>query len=208
MKRLFLLSAIAIVAICSSSCGSSSKQESQSDSSSKQESQSDSSQSGAPAKPEPPERQGWWEYFPLYGDVESVVVAGYELEEKFGEVVRGDIKDSKKYYFNKAGDVIERVWYNSNGSLRYKHIYKYDASGNVIEGVVYNSDGSLDSKLIYKYDASGNKIEYAVYNSDGSLDSKHIYKYDASGNMIEMTEYSGEALLPDRQTVYEITYRK
>ena len=172
MKRLFLLSAIAIVAICSSSCGSSSKQESQ----------SDSSQSGAPAKPEPPVRQGWLEDIPLYGDVESVLVTTYQLEGKFGEVVRGDIEDCKKYYFNQAGDVFEKAVYSSNGSLWYKLIYKYDASGNV--------------------------IEEATNYSIGSLRNRYIYKYDASGNMIEKNKYYGEALSPISQTVYENTYRK
>ena len=115
MKRLFF--AIALVAV---SCLSMSAYaiDSQSDSSS---------------KPEAPERQGWREDIPLYGDVESVVVATYKLEEKFGEVVRGDIESSEKYYFNKAGDVFEKAVYNSYGSLRVNYFFKYDASGNMIE---------------------------------------------------------------------------
>ena len=190
MKRLFF--AIALVAV---SCLSMSAYAT--------DSQSDSS-----SKPEAPERQGWREDFPLYGDVESVVVATYKLEEKFGEVVQGDIVDCEKYYFNKAGDVIERDKYNSYGSLRGKDVYKYDTSGNMIEGAGYNSDGSLLCKEIYKYDTSGNMIEEALYNYDGSLDEKLIYKYDTSGNVIEKSKYYGDALLPISQTVYEITYRK
>ena len=164
MKRLFF--AIALVAV---SCLSMSAYAT--------DSQSDSS-----SKPEAPERQGWEGDIPLYGDVESVDIAIYKLEEKFGEVVRGDIWCSEKYYFNKAGDVIESAYYDSDGSLGWKYIYKYDVSGNM--------------------------IEWAEYKSDGSSDWKRIYKYDASGNRIERTEYRGEALLPDRQTVYEIIYRK
>ena len=216
MKRLFF--AITLVAVCClsmSACAT--------------DPQSDSS-----SKPEAPCRQGWDNDIPLYGDVESVAVVTYKLEEKFGEVVRVDIEDSEKYYFNKAGDVIEEAsyWsdgsldcksickydssgnmiemagYNSYGSLDFKAVYKYDSSGNKIEGVSYNSGGSLDRKNIYKYDTSGNMIEWASYWSDGSLDRKDVYKYDASGNMTEETVYYSEALLPKRQTVYEITYRK
>jgi hypothetical protein len=215
MKRLFF--AIALVAV---SCLSTSAYAT--------DSQNDSS-----SKPEAPERQGWREDIPLYGDVESVVVTTYKLEEKFGEVVRGDIESSEKYYFNKAGDMIEWAGYNSDGSLRGKDVYKYDTSGNMIEWALYDSDGSLDEKHTFKYDTSGNMIEWAWYNSGGSLDNKHtykydssgnqietayygsdgslrykiIYKYDASGNIIEETTYSGEALMPHFQTVYEITYR-
>ena len=187
MKRLFLLSAIALVAICSSSCGS--------------------SPIGTPTKPEAPERQGWKANSPLYGDVELVVMTEYKLEDKFGEVVRGGILDCRKYYFNDAGDVIEEAGYNSDGSLSYKWIYKYDSSGNKIEEAWYDSDGSLFVKYIYKYDSTGNMIESAVYESDGSLGSKWIYKHDSSGNVIEATGYRGEALIPELLIVLEITYR-
>ena len=79
MKRLFFV--ITLVVICCS-CGSSSK--------------------GSSLKPEHPKRQGW-DLFELYGDVESVVVTEYELKEKFGEVVRGDMERCERYYFNEAG---------------------------------------------------------------------------------------------------------
>ena len=132
-------------------------------------------------KAEAPKRQGWWKNIPLYGDVESVVMTPYELEEKFGEVVRGGILDCRKHYFNDAGDVIEYAWYYSDGSLREKEIYKYDSSGNM--------------------------IEKARYNSDGSLGEKFIYKYDSRGNAVEVTVYVGEALIPISLIVFEITYR-
>ena len=114
MKRLFLLSAIALVAICSNAYGS--------------------SLIGTPTKPEAPERQGWWEEdFPLYGDVESVTITTYELKDRFGELIRGNVDSSCKYYFNAAGDVIESAVYNSDGSLNDKTIYEYDSEGNIIE---------------------------------------------------------------------------
>ena len=131
MKRLFFaIALVAVSCLSMSACATDSKKESNSESMSAYatDSQSDSS-----SKPEAPERQGWWAGIPLYGDVESVVVATYNLEDKFGEVVRGDIKDSKKYYLNKAGDVFEKAEYNSYGSLAWKSIYKYDTSGNMIE---------------------------------------------------------------------------
>ena len=153
MKRLFLLISITIAALFSS----------------------------YDLKAEAPERQGWEKDFPLYGDVESVVMTKYKLEEKSGEFVRGGILDYDKYYFNDAGDVIEYASYRLDGSFGYKHIYKYDSSGNM--------------------------VEEALYNSDGSLSYKHIYKYDSRGNVIEETSYQGKALTPVFLRVYEITYR-
>ena len=154
MKRLFLLVAVSLVALCSSI---------------------------ATTKAQAPERQGWDEDFSLYGNVESVTITQYELQDKFGEVIRGDVEDKNKYCFNNVGDVIE---------------YAY-----------YNSDGSLYSKYISKYDSSGNKIEYARYNSDGSLNWKYIYKYDSSRNIIEVTGYKSDALIPMNQTEVKIVYR-
>jgi hypothetical protein len=222
MKRLFL---ITLVAICCS-CGSSSKQKPQSVTPSTTDSQSDLS-----SKPEPPVRQGWY-LGSLYGDVKSVTLTEYKLVDKFGEIVRDDVERCEKYYFNAVGNVTGVDSYHSDGSLWNKRIYKYDASGNLIEDAWYDSDGSLRNKQIYKYNTLGNKIEYVHYNSDGSLYLRYTYKYndlgnkieedeydsdvlskktfynyDSRGNLIEMTEYSGNALIPTIQTVFEITYR-
>ena len=78
----------------------------------------------------------------------------------------------------------------------------------MVEEAQYIPDGSLLYKEIYKYDSAGNMIEAVYYGSDGSLCEKIIYKYDSSGNMIETTIYEGEVLIPQFQTIYEITYRK
>lgn len=129
MKRLFLLTAITLVAMCglSVSCGSSDSK-----------------------KAEAPERQGW-NAFPLYGDVESVIATNYELEEKFGEIVRGDIVRLSKYYFNAAGDVIEEARYYSDGSLYEKSIYKYDSAGNMIEETWYRGEALIPkSQTVYE----------------------------------------------------------
>ena len=99
-------------------------------------------------KAEAPERQGWEKDFSLYGDVESVVMTEYKLEDKFGEVVRGDILYCRKYYFNDAGDVIEDARYDSYGSLGDKDICKYDSSGNMIEETKYRSEALIPESLI------------------------------------------------------------
>ena len=121
VKRLFLLCAISVVAMCSAA---------------------------ASANPEPPKRQGWDSDLPLYGNVESVVVTQYKLKEKFGKVVRSKITGYKKYHFNEVGDVI-KAEYNSDGSLREKYIYKYDSAGNMIEKARYKSGGKFWYKMSF-----------------------------------------------------------
>ena len=51
----------------------------------------------ATTRAQAPERQGWNGGFPLYGNVESVTITGYELHDKFGEVIRGNVQYKKKY---------------------------------------------------------------------------------------------------------------
>ena len=96
-------------------------------------------------KPDAPERKGW-QGKPLYGDVESITQVSYALEDKFGEIRRGETEVEDIAYFNEAGDVTKYI----NYTLGLKCIYKYDAAGNMTEWAGYNSDGSLNDKNIYK----------------------------------------------------------
>ena len=175
-----------------------------------------------PQKKEAPERQGWPsnELGPLYGDVESVTITDCNLSDKFGVIVKGEMKQKLVSKLNLKGDVVELRIYRRDGSLRWndlykydsqgnmiekdnsdgKYLYKYDSQGNIIEGAEYKGDGSLSGKRLYKYDSQGNMIEEACYNSDGSLDHKYLYKYDLQGNMIEKATYYSDGKLGNKET--------
>ena len=84
-----------------------------------------------------PERQGWEDWYgDLYGDVESVTIINYKLEDRLGKWVKV-IKDSVSYKFNLRGDVVEGAEYNSDGSLWAKYTYKYDSAGNMVTETYY-----------------------------------------------------------------------
>ncbi|MBQ6613325.1 MAG: RHS repeat protein, partial [Alistipes sp.] len=168
MKRLFVLSAIAIVAMFSSS---------------------------ALANTEPPKRHGWPEDIALYGDVESVTMTTYEALDDSEDITQGD-QYYKGYYFNEAGDVFYWESLYSFHASYGKTIYKYDSTGTRIEEAKYcRVDGTLLSMCAYKYNSAGNLTEATEYDSDGSLDRSTIYKYDASGNMIEEAKYMSDSSL-------------
>ena len=147
-----------------------------------------------PKKPEAPKRQGEL-YSTLYGDVESLVITYYNLHDKFGELVKGDMRYMSYYKFNEKGDVIEMMLYNSDGTLYSKDIYKYNAQGAIAETSYYNANGAIKRKVIYKYDSLGNNTERAEYNSDGSLNGKEIYKYDNHGNRTEEATFKSDGSL-------------
>ena len=125
MKRLFLLAAVTFIVACNSL-------------------------STTDVKIVVPQRQGWDNEIPLYGDVESVTISEYGVEDKFGEVVKGDLESRVIVKFNEKGDVIEGTQYNSDGSLDSKYIYKYDSKGNIIECTKYRGEIMIPEGL-YEY---------------------------------------------------------
>ena len=160
-------------------------------------------------KADAPIRQGYDSGFtPLYGDVESITIREYKLEERFDEVVKGEMEDCDKYTFNQRGDVVEYAVYDSYGR-KGKDLYKYDSAGNMIEEEVLSYSfffGESYERRTYRYDSAGNQIEKVWYNSSGELDWRLTYRYDSAGNLIELVRYDSSGELMWRYT-YEIEYR-
>ena len=136
-----------------------------------------------------PERYGWNEATPLYGDVASVKIINYVLKDNFGAVVKDGVNWSKEYKFNEAGDVIERLEFGYSGYLRDKYTFGYDENGNLLDESSFDSEGQLDTKFAYKNDENGNPIERTICYADGTIGGRETYKYDEAGNMIEKAEY-------------------
>lgn len=92
------------------------------------------------------------------------------------------IKDSELCIFDKK--------------LSNNYTYKYDKYGNEIEKITYDSDSTLISRWTYKYDNNRNIIEESgflidEYEPSGSLSRTLIYKYefDQQGNWIKKIEF-------------------
>lgn len=122
-----------------------------------------------------------WQKNGLKGRVKSITTTVYNATEKFGEPVKGEIKEKSE---------IVTIQFDTKGMIIHPEkgantVYKYDTKGNKIEETSYGSDNStIISKSIYKYDASGNVIEEINYNSDGELTEKKVNTYDANGNLL------------------------
>ncbi len=130
-----------------------------------------------------PERYGWDQKYPLYGEVKSVTISHYEYVSKFGKYEKGELKDRQIYYFNEVGDV-ER----HDKDWEYSLYYKYDA-GNV-EVHKYNYYGTLETCTANKCDENGRVLESAEYDGDGALQSMTFNEYDEAGNNIKSVEYN------------------
>ncbi len=130
-----------------------------------------------------PERYGWDQEYPLYGQVKSVTISHYEYVSKFGKNEKGEMEDRQIYYFNEVGDVSE---YEKEGE--YSLHYKYDA-GNV-EIHKYNNYGALEICTANKCDENGRVLESAEYDRAGALQSMTFNEYDEAGNNIKSVEYN------------------
>ncbi len=146
----------------------------------------------------------------------------YAAREKFGEAIKGELKEEIVYKFNEKGDIIENQFtdknqgkkiirtyhYNEKGQIveandsESRIIYKSDSKGNVTEEAVYNLDGDLKSKTTYNYDAYNREIE-ARTNTSGT-ETKKTFKYDMNGNKIQEILYMGDSKLATASTKYDL----
>lgn len=142
-----------------------------------------------------PIRQGWHTSHPtLLGDVASVIATEYYPIEVSGEIAKA-IESRTEYKFNKRGDVIEQISYDSDNSVLDKCLYTYNSEHRMTEKAWYKRSGELDWKSQYIYDKYGILVEEVDYNSDGSIRSKTRFRYNSNGQKTEDINYSSEDIL-------------
>ena len=142
-----------------------------------------------------PKRHGWSEEFSLYGDVESVEIITYELEEHDGELFYNEPKNTEVYEFNMAGDVVKSVCYSNDGNVIYQTLYDYNSIKKCSAITKYDSRNKPTSKCKYLYDSNGRLTEIHRYNSDGDFYQKEIYSYDQNGNKTQVENQSPDGTL-------------
>ena len=115
--------------------------------------------------------------------------------------------------FDKKGNLIKLIDYDSKGIIKGSAIYKNDSNGNNIQFFTYDSKGGLKYKSDlmtfdekgnrkyktneYKYDEKGNLIESIINNNVTK------YEYDENGNWIKCFEnFNGDSKVIEREILY------
>ena len=80
------------------------------------------------------------------------------------------------YIYNDKGWLIEEKSY-VNGTIYVMNTHKYDKKGNCIETIKYDSEGEIDSKVVFEYSDKNSKT-CTVYDGDGNITSKTEYTPD------------------------------
>jgi YD repeat-containing protein len=129
----------------------------------------------------------------LSENVKSTRTRSYWAIEKFGVIEKGNPQSdwgSDVYAeYNKAGNIIQDISYDPDGSLKSKHSYVYDEQGNRIEQINFRPNGTKVQKIIHRYDEQGNEFEINYYDSTGSRFSTITKGYDGKGNQTEERSY-------------------
>jgi len=123
----------------------------------------------------------------LKGNVKSITERRFNAEEKKGKIVKEEKVKSYNsltaLYFDKEGNIIEKIYYGQGSSIKLKTVYIYDEAGKLIESEGGYKSGRTE-KSIYKTDEKGNVIEENIF-LDSSLVSISYKTYDECGNMIK-----------------------
>ncbi|HEX3009662.1 MAG TPA: hypothetical protein VHO90_18805 [Bacteroidales bacterium] len=86
------------------------------------------------------------------------------------------VKESYVLY-DKNGNVLEEIEYDSDGKAKYHMKYQFDVNNNKIKEIELNSSGKIVRTTEYKY--SGNlRTEKNTYDGAGKLKTKRTYQYE------------------------------
>jgi len=158
----------------------------------------------------------------LKGNIRSLSETTYKAQDKFGEIVKGQITgkcsvilfettgmikeeqyfdpqgkplSTKKNMYDSKGNKIENA-FRPDGKLDNTKKISYDSKGNITEETIYNSQGLLESKYKYKY-IDRKLTEACLYNSEGSISNIELYGYDIDGNKTEENFFNSEGEMTD-----------
>ncbi len=93
--------------------------------------------------------------------------------------------------YNKAGKVVERIYYKPEGTISGREVFKYDEKGKEIERIEYRGDGAVICKHTAKYDEKGNLAEKENCRSDTNcLKITYSNKYNKSGILVERIRHN------------------
>ncbi len=119
--------------------------------------------------------------------VKSVQVKTYNIDNKSGEAVKGDLNNSCLALFDPDGNLTSFTTFDNNGNLLLKSVLNFNNKNRVTKYTSLNSDGDLTISYQYKY-----KGKY-LSKIKSTLHSKQVFitKYKRDGEKIlEYTNFA------------------
>jgi hypothetical protein len=96
--------------------------------------------------------------------------------------------------YDQRGNLVRRVEYGPDGSMRVQESYTYDDKDNLVEVVVNGK------KRTYSYRSNDNgQVEAQQFDAEGKLRERTQLRNDGSGNVIEESRYAADGRRLERQ---------
>lgn len=113
----------------------------------------------------------------------------------------GSVEHVYKYQYNSEGKVEHELLFEGNGELTQHRSMEYNADGQIAKEYIHYLDGSAD-ELIFTYDPSGRLISRRSIDSDGETGNYLVNVYDGE-HLVSETEYdiAGE-IITQRRIIY------
>jgi len=118
--------------------------------------------------------------------IKSSTLYKYDYVAENIHAEESEVKVSKYSYseFDKNGNMILEMKYDSSGEIEEKYENKYNEKGNLIEEISYLDEDEIAEHKTYERDEKGKIIKSFVHYQDGTKDTIG-YKYDGEGNLTE-----------------------
>jgi len=110
------------------------------------------------------------------------------LLECISTQAQGLVKQRCRPRYDQAGNKVEELWFDDDGSLGRRYVYKYGPTGQTAEQVLYAyaDNGSIVDKWTTFYNEEGNVIERSCFDREGRTIAGPIkYRYNRDGDQIE-----------------------
>lgn len=92
----------------------------------------------------------------------------------------GDTLTASVTYRNNTMDLLSKLTYGPDGSVKISYVYEYDEKGNILNYSGTDSDGTVFVNRVYNYNQKGQLDSFEEFY-DGQLDYWESYGYDAEG---------------------------
>ncbi|MCT4581974.1 MAG: YD repeat-containing protein [Flavobacteriales bacterium] len=97
-----------------------------------------------------------------------------------------DVESISNYEYDKNGNLLNKITYNSEGEQIWKEASKYNNIGQLIEFIEASKEDT--TRYTYKYDQKGNIIEKNIYNLFDDLVWQYLFEYDEKGILVKTIE--------------------
>ncbi|MDP4267800.1 MAG: hypothetical protein Q8880_10265 [Bacteroidota bacterium] len=111
-------------------------------------------------------------------------------------------KEEKKVY-DINGNIIEDIFYNTDGSVYNRNVFFYNKDQNETEHVIYNSMGNIINTISTTYDDNGNKIEVNNYGLNKKIEYQEKNRYDKKNHRIESMIYNSDGTVNLTSSKYD-----